>query len=82
MTKKKTKRATTLTIAATLLGVDRATLYRWCYSGAPHDKIPCPPMPSGFLFHVNVAELRAWRETKPQGTRKAFIHYASVDGDA
>ena len=81
MTKKKTKRATTLAIAATLLGVNRTTLCRWCCSGAPHDKIPCPPMPAGFLFHVNVDELRAWRATKPEGNRKAFINYAAVDGD-
>jgi hypothetical protein len=82
MTKKKTKRATTLAIAATLMGLDRATLRRWCCSGAPHDKVPCPPMRSGFLFYVDVAELRAWRETKPEGNRKAFINYAVAGDDA
>lgn len=80
MTKKKQKRATTLAIAATLMGVDRATLRRWCCSGAPHDKVACPTLRSGFLFYVDVAELRGWRKTKPEGNRKAFITYA-VDGD-
>lgn len=82
MTKKKPKRATTLGIAATLMGVDRATLRRWCCSGAPHDKVACPPMPSGFLYCVDVDEVRAWRATKPPGNRTAFITYAIAGDDA
>ena len=82
MTKKKPKRAMTLPQAAALMGIDRATLRRWCLSGAPHDLVPCPPTKSGYMYYVDVTELRAWRETKPQGNRKAFIKYASVDGDA
>lgn len=81
MTERKPKRTSTLAIAATLMGVDRATIRRWCCSGAPHDKVACPPMPSGFLYYVDVDEVRAWRATKPPGNRTAFIVYAAVDGD-
>ena len=81
MTKKKPKRTATLPQAAALMGIDRATLRRWCLSGAPHDLVPCPPTKSGFMYYVDPAELRAWRATKPEGNRTAFINYATVDGD-
>jgi len=81
MTKKKPKRVTTLPQAASLMGVDRATLRRWCLSGAPHDMVACPPTKSGYMYYVDIQELRAWRATKPPGNRTAFIVYAAVDGD-
>jgi hypothetical protein len=34
------------------------------------------------MFYVDVAEMRAWRASKPEGNRTAFIDYAAVDGDA
>jgi predicted site-specific integrase-resolvase len=82
MTERKPKRTSTLPQAATLMGIDRNTIRRWCMSGAPHDKVPCPPMRSGFLYYVDVAEVRAWRATKPPGNRTAFIAYAVAGDDA
>lgn len=82
MAKKKPKRNTTLAQAATLMGVDRKTIARWCRSGAPHDQVACPTTPAGFMFFCDVAEMREWRTSKPEGNRTAFIRYAAVDGDA
>jgi predicted site-specific integrase-resolvase len=81
MAKKKPKRNTTLAQASVMMGVDRKTIARWCRSGAPHDQVACPTTPAGFMFYCDVAEMRAWRASKPEGNRTAFIDYAAVDGD-
>lgn len=67
MTKKKPKRTSTLPQAATLMGINRATLRRWCMSGAPHDKVSFPPRWPRFLYYVDVNELGAWRRCRDHG---------------
>jgi hypothetical protein len=80
MTKPKPKRVTTLAQAAVSMGLDRKTLARWCRLGAPCDTVACHTAPSGFMFYVDVAEVRAWRAKKPEGSKRSFTDYA--DGEA
>ena len=68
--KQKPKRSSTLAQAAVALAIDRATLARWCRSGAPHDRVETP-MGRMVLMLVDVEEVRAWRATKPNGNTGA-----------
>lgn len=67
MTKKKRK-LSTLAQAAAEMGVDRATVSRWCREGAPHKRVPL--VTGGGIAMVYVEDIEAWRQRRQHGNTK------------
>ncbi len=55
----------TLAQAAAELGVDRATVARWCREGAPHRRVPL--VTGGAIAMVHVDDIEQWRRRRAHG---------------
>lgn len=65
---KRRRKLATLAQAAAELGVDRATVARWCREGAPHKRVPL--VTGGGIAMVNVEDIEAWRQRRQHGNTK------------
>jgi hypothetical protein len=66
--RKRKRKLQTLAQAAAEIGVDRATVWRWCREGAPHQRVPL--VTGGGIAMVFADDVIAWRAQRENGNTK------------